>query len=67
MTRQQAINAKCKDCIYDTMAPGNWRQQVTACTVISCPLYEHRPRSVSGTRAEREARRAARSASTVAV
>lgn len=47
MTRGQAIAAKCKDCIYDKCAPGNWRQQVTACTSVSCPLYEYRPRSKS--------------------
>jgi hypothetical protein len=45
MTRQQAINAKCKDCIYDECAPGNWRQQVTACTIRSCSLWEYRPKS----------------------
>jgi hypothetical protein len=45
VTRQQAINAKCKDCIYDKCAPGNWRQQVTACTIRSCSLWEYRPKS----------------------
>lgn len=45
MTRQQAINAKCRDCIYDAGAPGNWRQQVTACTILTCSLWEYRPKS----------------------
>jgi hypothetical protein len=36
MSRTAAINAKCKDCIYDRRAPGTWRQQVEACTVRSC-------------------------------
>lgn len=45
---RKAINAKCKECIYDEM-PGNgtWRQQVEACTATTCPLYELRPVSHS--------------------
>lgn len=43
---RKAINEKCKDCIYDNLAPGNWRQQVEACTcVTSCPLWNVRPKS----------------------
>ncbi len=37
------INAKCAECIYDSFQPGNWRQQVEACTSPNCPLYEVRP------------------------
>ena len=42
---RSAINAHCKDCIYDEHAKGegNWRQQVEACTVTKCALYEVRP------------------------
>ena len=40
-----AINAKCYSCIYDPLARGNWRQQVTVCYCYSCPLWEVRPRS----------------------
>ena len=29
---RNAINAKCKDCLYDPVDGGNWRQQVEACT-----------------------------------
>lgn len=43
MTRQQAINAFCKDCIYDSADGGTWREQVKACTSQDCPLFEHRP------------------------
>lgn len=44
LTVRQAVNAKCKECIYDPIGGfGNWRQQVGACTSYSCPLYEHRP------------------------
>ena len=48
-----AIDRKCKDCTYDPMAPGNWRQQVQACTVTTCPLHPVRPQS-RGTRAEED-------------
>lgn len=47
MGLRSSINAKCKDCIYDDANPGNWRQQVTWCTVTTCPLYEVRPTSAS--------------------
>lgn len=40
---RKAIDAKCKDCIYDPVAPGTWRIQVFFCTVRTCPLYEVRP------------------------
>jgi hypothetical protein len=33
----------CKDCIYDPVAGGNWRQQVSACTSPECPLFAFRP------------------------
>ncbi len=42
-----AINAKCKSCIFDPLAMGTWRQQVTLCSVYSCPLWEIRPVSSS--------------------
>jgi len=38
-----AIDEKCRDCIFDPAAVGNWRQQVTLCSVYSCPLWEVRP------------------------
>lgn len=43
LTRQQAISAHCKDCIYDSLAPGNWRQQVSGCSFTECNLYAYRP------------------------
>ena len=42
-----AINAKCKSCVYDPLAAGNWRMQVDGCAVTRCPLHEVRPRSAS--------------------
>jgi hypothetical protein len=47
MSMRAAINAKCKDCIYDSCAPGNWRQQVEACTITGCSLHPYRPKSKS--------------------
>ena len=40
---RRAIGAKCRDCIFDPLARGNWRQQVTLCTCTDCALWEHRP------------------------
>jgi hypothetical protein len=48
MSMRAAINAKCKDCIYDSCAPGNWRQQVQACTISTCSLWAYRPKSSAG-------------------
>ncbi len=45
MSMRAAINAKCKDCIYDPLAPGNWRQQVGGCTISTCSLHPYRPKS----------------------
>ena len=39
------LNAYCISCVYDELAPGNWRKQVGNCTVADCPLYPVRPRS----------------------
>jgi len=38
-----AVNAKCKDCIYDRGTPGTWRMQVGLCTSSNCPLHDYRP------------------------
>jgi hypothetical protein len=40
---RRAVNAMCKDCIFDPVGGGNWRQQVEACTSPSCALFELRP------------------------
>ena len=44
MSLREKINAKCKGCIYDFMAPGTWRQQVALCAVYSCELHDVRPK-----------------------
>ena len=38
-----AIDAKCKSCIYDPGARGNWREQVSGCSSANCPLHALRP------------------------
>ena len=43
MTRQQAINAKCKDCIYDPLDTGTCLKQTELCTMEDCSLYPYRP------------------------
>ena len=41
---RKAIDAKCKDCIFDEKSGlGTWRQQTTACTSVDCSLYPVRP------------------------
>lgn len=42
-SRTQAINRKCKECLYDPYAPGTWREQVAACVSSNCHLYPVRP------------------------
>jgi len=50
MSLRRAINQMCKGCIYDSGAPGNWRQQVSACTSPKSPLFPHRPVSITDKR-----------------
>lgn len=39
-----AINAMCRDCIYDPKSGlGTWREQVAACNSARCPLWHVRP------------------------
>ena len=40
---RKRIDLMCRSCIYDEKAPGNWRQQVTACQCDYCPLWAVRP------------------------
>ena len=45
-----AIDAKCKECIYDPYGcAGTWRQQVAACTSPQCPLFPVRPKPTTET------------------
>lgn len=40
---RKSINEKCKDCTYDPLGEGNWRQQTMDCRVKLCPLWPVRP------------------------
>jgi hypothetical protein len=42
-SRAAAIAAKCRDCIYDPLSAGTWREQVAACESGNCPLFDVRP------------------------
>ena len=44
MTRQQAIWAKCKDCIHDPAEKGTWRQQTERYDIKDCALWPYRPK-----------------------
>ena len=49
MSLRQAINAKCRDCIYDpNCGGGTWREQVAQCSAPGCPLWAVRPAPESG-------------------
>jgi len=45
MSRKKAIDDFCKECNFDPLDRGNWRQQITSCTMTDCPLYAYRPKS----------------------
>ena len=51
---RRAIANHCKDCIYDPHCTGNWKQQVEACTITQCGLYEHRPLTAKTTTFQRQ-------------
>jgi hypothetical protein len=48
MGLRAAIDAKCRDCIYDDEAPGTWREQVAQCSSIRCALWPDRPAPSGG-------------------
>jgi hypothetical protein len=54
MNRQDAIDAKCKDCNWDSNDVGTWREQVESCKAKDCSLWEHRPMTKSGVLARQE-------------
>ena len=40
---RKSIDAYCKGCAYDSEDKGSWRQQVSACTMKDCELFDVRP------------------------
>ena len=53
LTRQGAIGAFCKSCIFDCGAEGTWVRQVELCTSPECSLFPYRPKQSKRTRGER--------------
>jgi hypothetical protein len=53
---KKAIDAHCKNCTYDPLAGGTWREQVESCRVTACALWEVRPRSTATVTAFRRAK-----------
>lgn len=47
LSMRAAINAKCKDCIYDPISRGTWREQVAGCSSTTCPLHPLRPMPIN--------------------
>ena len=47
MSLRKAINAMCKDCIYDSYVKGTWRKQVEECELTHCPLHRVRPLTIA--------------------
>ena len=43
MSLRKAIDAKCKQCVYDAMDVGTAAQQIAACICRDCPLHKVRP------------------------
>ena len=47
MSLRKRIDQNCKDCIYDSSAPGSWRQQVFLCCMKSCAFWDIRIKPIS--------------------
>ena len=45
-TRQEAINLKCKECAYDELDDGTWRQKVERLDITDCPLWKQTEKSL---------------------
>lgn len=54
LSLRAAINANCKDCIYDGAESGSWRKQVENCTITACSLHPVRPKTIKGKRLGKE-------------
>lgn len=51
---RKAIALNCRECIYDKADQGTWVQQVEACAITTCHLYQHRPLTAKTKRLQRE-------------
>lgn len=55
-TRQQAIDTNFKDCNYDELDVGTWRDQIERCPSRQCPFYEFRPLTTATMKLRQEAK-----------
>lgn len=63
MTRlslRDAIDRMCRNCIYDPLSRGTWRQQVGECSSSACPLHCVRPGPIAGKKDETDEAEAGR-------
>jgi len=51
--RQVAIDMKCKDCCYDELDRGTWREQVERNECGDCPLKEYKPKTIATQKKEK--------------
>ena len=51
---KKCIEEKCKDCTYDPLAGGTWREQVEQCTIRTSALWPVRPITVATLNANRK-------------
>ena len=51
---KKCIEEKCKDCTYDPLAGGTWREQVEQCNIRTCALWPVRPITVATLNANRK-------------
>ena len=42
-SRKKAVEAFCKECLYDPLSAGTWRMQIELCSAYACPLWRVRP------------------------
>mgnify|MGYP000435623285 CR=1 FL=1 len=54
--RQEAINKNCRECSYDELCDGTWRDQIEGCHITKCALYDFRPKTIATEQREREQR-----------
>lgn len=54
--KQEAINKNCRDCSYDELCGGTWREQIEGCDISKCALYDFRPKTIATEQREREQR-----------
>ena len=47
MSLRKAINAMCRQCIYDNRDAGTCAQQIACCVISCCPRHAYRPVTAS--------------------